>query len=77
VKALTRSDLRCPKSGKRAYVDEETALEHVEKAWTTENWNPEHGAMPVRAYRCEDCGWWHMTARPATRPHDVARRESR
>lgn len=61
TRALTASDLRCPTTGKRAYVDEETAIRAVEKAWRSKDWQSRHGRMPRRAYRCDDCGWWHMT----------------
>lgn len=63
MRALTTADLRCPVTGKRAFVDEESAMAAIERAWTNKKWRPDHGQMPKRAYRCDECGWWHMTNR--------------
>ena len=64
MRALTVDDLRCPQTGKRAYVDEATALENVGKVWEMgQNLDERHGRMPKAAYQCEHCGWWHMTAK--------------
>lgn len=60
---LTPEDLRCPTSGKRAYPNAERALREVEAAWTRPQHSEHVGPMPCRAYKCEDCGWWHLTAR--------------
>lgn len=63
TRALTSGDLRCPTTGKVAYVSEARATTAIEKAWQSGKWRPEHGAMPKRAYQCDECGWWHMTSR--------------
>jgi hypothetical protein len=63
MRVLTANDLRCPVTGKRAYADEKTCVEAIERAWRSKNWQAKHGQMPKRAYHCEDCGWWHMTSR--------------
>lgn len=68
MRALTTADLRCPATGKRAFVDEATAMAAIERAWTRKSWRSEHGRMPSRAYLCADCGWWHMTNRTVPQP---------
>jgi hypothetical protein len=68
MRALTTRDLRCPVTHKQAYLDEATALEYLEKAWTRKDWDPKkagHTEMPKRVYQCNDCGWWHMTSKGA------------
>jgi len=61
---LDPAKLKCPETGKTAYVDEATAMRAIERAWTSPNWVNRHGRMPTRAYQCPDCGWWHMTSAP-------------
>jgi hypothetical protein len=62
VRALNQGDLRCPASGKVAYVTEERALKAIEGAWLSGRWENRHGQMASRAYECPACGWWHMTS---------------
>jgi len=64
VKALSSGDLRCPASGKIAYVTEERVMKAIEGAWVSGRWENHHGQMASRAYLCPDCGWWHMTSKP-------------
>lgn len=61
TRALRPSQLRCPVTGKQAYVDSETALQALERIWTGEHEN-RHGRMPRKVYRCRECGWWHLSA---------------
>lgn len=65
---LTKADLVCSTSGKAMFPTEERAMQSVERAWTKKDWAPTHGRMPMRAYLCDDCGWWHMTALREERP---------
>jgi hypothetical protein len=53
---------RCPETGKRAWVDEESATEALERAWRSKHWENRHGRMPKRVYRCPSCGWWHFSS---------------
>jgi predicted RNA-binding Zn-ribbon protein involved in translation (DUF1610 family) len=58
TRALRPGDLRCPATGKQAYVDKETALQHMNVVYRKEA----RGRTPARVYRCQSCGWWHMTS---------------
>jgi hypothetical protein len=49
-------ELRCPTSGKRSFEDENDALSAQER------WSEEHGWRRGTAYRCPDCGTWHLTS---------------
>ena len=60
MKALVAQNLRCPKTKKAAYVDEPTALRYSNIIMKQGGYD---GKMPRRAYRCKDCGWWHLTSR--------------
>lgn len=64
MKVLTAADLRCKKTGKRSFVNEEQAEAEMELAWTDPKWKKRshHDGMPVRSYLCE-CGWYHLTSR--------------
>ena len=59
TRVLEPSALKCPATNKQSYADERTAQEHMAKVYTKE----QRDKTPVRVYRCEECGWWHMTAR--------------
>jgi hypothetical protein len=63
TRVLSPRSLCCPETGKRAYVNEAAATAAIGKAWTTKAWRPDHHRMPKRAYLCDICGWWHMTAK--------------
>lgn len=58
--ALEPHTLRCPTTGKHAYVNRRRA-EHVlrEAATRRHDGRP----IPTRAYRCPDCKWFHLTSR--------------
>jgi len=56
--------LKCPKTGKAAYLDEERANHIIELAWTAPDWRNDHGKMPIRAYLCSFCEYWHLTSVP-------------
>ena len=58
---LSPEDLRCPANGKAAYVDETSALQRLEIAWTRAQ-RTAHAPLPCRAYRCPECGWWHLSS---------------
>lgn len=60
---LTKASMRCPATGKAAFVDEERALRELERALTSERWENVHGHQPSRVYRCAKCGWWHLTSK--------------
>jgi hypothetical protein len=48
------------KCKKKAYSSEEYAdnvLQDIRK-------NSIRAKLPVRSYKCEICGWWHLTSRP-------------
>lgn len=62
VKVLTLADLRCPTTGKSAYVSKRRALAVIERAKQVPEWDyARHGGKPKRAYKCPHCGWWHIT----------------
>jgi hypothetical protein len=60
---LRPEDLRCPSSGKRAYLTEELALDVLERAWLRPQLSPPSASpFPVKVYRCPECGWWHLSS---------------
>lgn len=62
TKVLTLGDLRCPVTGKSAYVSKRRALRIIDRAKQIEEWDyARHGGKPKRAYKCPHCGWWHIT----------------
>jgi hypothetical protein len=40
---------------------------HIRQQWPA---RPDHdrATMPIRVYRCELCGAWHMTSKPKRKP---------
>jgi hypothetical protein len=48
-------------SGKKVYASQELAEEALLEAWTRYNLKPENG--PVAVYKCEDCGYYHLTSK--------------
>lgn len=58
MKALNVSDLRCPKTGKSSFADQASAEEWMRSLWK----RADRVKTPTKVYRCEHCGWWHMTS---------------
>jgi hypothetical protein len=58
----------CPANGKLAF---ETRLDADAAAVTSAYVAGRHGALrrelakPLSVYRCDRCGWWHLTSRQA------------
>lgn len=54
----------CSRTGKHAYMTEESAREHLtkiqERWWTTPD-SKGHGRPPERVFQCEFCHFWHFT----------------
>lgn len=48
---------------KRRFTSEQAANRNIAHAWRILRGGP----MPVRAYLCPHCGYWHTTKKP-TRP---------
>jgi hypothetical protein len=48
-------------SGKKVYASQELAEEALLEAWTRYNLKPENG--PVAVYKCDDCGYFHLTSK--------------
>lgn len=48
-------------TGKKIYTTEALAVEALIGAWTAYDYNTGQG--PVAVYRCEDCGYYHLTSR--------------
>lgn len=63
TRALDTRKLKCPATGKSAFVDEERALRALQSLWEDEHGTHDarHGAMPRKVYRCPECGWWHLS----------------
>lgn len=47
-------------SGKRVYTSHEMAEDALVEAWTRYDYHAGNG--PVAVYRCEDCGYYHLTS---------------
>jgi hypothetical protein len=56
---LTSHDLRCPATGKAAFVDEETAERHLLRRLHEHGYE---GWRPRSVYRCSECHWWHLAS---------------
>ena len=59
--------LVCKKTSKRMFADEASAMKVVEASHRSPNWKNVHGQPARRAYKCEHCGWWHLTHKPEGR----------
>jgi len=50
--------------GKQAYPNEERARRVLSIAWKHAISNGTTHELPCRAYRCTQCGKWHLTSKP-------------
>jgi hypothetical protein len=48
-------------SGKRMYPSQEIAEDGLIEVWTRFDFGPANG--PLSVYRCEDCGYYHLTSK--------------
>jgi hypothetical protein len=53
-----RLDIYCPVTGKRVYATLFRAQEEMHRI--AKRSASEH--VPIRAYRCKHCDWWHLTS---------------
>jgi hypothetical protein len=56
---------KCP-SGKTVYHTETLAEEGLIELWTKNDYPPNRG--PMNVYRCDDCGFFHLTSREPMNP---------
>ena len=59
MKVLTKESLRCPVTRKAAFPDKESAERKVMIILKREGYETR---VPRRSYRCQHCGWWHLTS---------------
>ena len=52
--------VRCS-TGKKVYASQELAEDALLEAWTRFKLRPDNG--PVAVYKCEDCGYYHLTSK--------------
>lgn len=61
---------KCPKVTYRDFVTACLALADVQRRAESGEWRHpgETGKMPQRVYRCDRCGWWHLTSKERADP---------
>jgi len=48
---------------KIGWPNQEAARAAINRAWRIGNWRGEKGARPLRAYKCNQCDFWHTTSK--------------
>jgi hypothetical protein len=51
-------------SGKKVFATQQIAEDVLLELWTKNNYTSNHS--PIAVYRCDDCGFYHLTSRPPT-----------
>jgi hypothetical protein len=51
---------KCP-THKKTYSSESIAEDALIQAWTTYNYA--HGSGPIAVYKCDECGFYHLTSK--------------
>lgn len=66
MSTVTKIRIRCPQTRKRCFGTEEAANAALSRIWAPGARDEGTGAgkTPTRAYLCEHCGVWHLTAQP-------------